>query len=128
MRCWSFFCGGRIIQRASQQNDDGFSTAAMERNLQIAGIFNLTAKLTKVICHRVDNILAAIRDHELHAAANHLRMTKVHQLSSNPESILQLLTFGLEIDLIRVGPIEHLSDAHGGRACSCRSRPRETVL
>src|SRR5947199_7043203 len=117
-----------MIHSTTQQKDDGFSTAAMERDLQIAGIFNLTAKLTKVICHRVDNILAAIRDHDLHAAANHLRMTKVHQLSSNREAILHLLQFDLEIDLIRVGPIEHLSDAHGGRACSCRSRPRETVV
>src|SRR6266571_1059217 len=44
---------GQSAQRSSEQNDDGFSTEAKEGKLQISGVFDLAAKLAKLICHRV---------------------------------------------------------------------------
>src|SRR6266851_125924 len=118
---------GQWIQHTSEQNDDGFSCAAKEGKLQIAGVFDLPAKLAKLICHRVDNTCATVRERELHVAANHLRMAKVQQLPGDDEAIALLLQFDLEIDLIRVSPVEHLSDARGSRACSWQGRLREAV-
>src|SRR5258705_13165975 len=66
--------------------------------------------------------------HDLHVAANHLRMTKIHQLSSDDEAILLLRQFDLDIDLIRLSPVKHMSDATGSRRCSCQGRLRKAVV
>ena len=64
------FRSGQSAQRPSEQNDDGFSTVAKEGKIQIAGVFDLAAKLAKLICHRV---------------------------VINPESLLVILTVGRDV-------------------------------
>ena len=126
--CRLFFHFGQLIQRPSEQYNDGFSSGAKEGKLQITGIFHLSAKLAKLICHRVDNIFAAIREHDLHVAANHLWTANVQQLPSDGEPIALRLQFDLEIDLIRVSPVEQLSDGPGSRTYSCQDRLRKAVV
>src|SRR5258708_12431032 len=92
---------GQWIQHASEQNDDGFSCAAKEGKLQIAGVFDLPAKLAKLICHRVDNTCATVRECELHVAANHLGIANVHHLPGDDDAIPLLLQSNLNIDLLR---------------------------
>src|SRR5258707_1317744 len=116
-----------LIQHTSEQNDDGFSCAAKEGKLQIAGVFDLPAKLAKLICHRVDNTCATVRERELHVAANNLGMANVQQLPGDDEAIALLLQFDLEIDLIRLSAVEHLPDSRVRRARSSQSRLRKAV-
>src|SRR5260370_20179219 len=116
------------IQRPSEQYHDRFSSRAKEGKLQITGVFDLSAKLAKLICHRVDNIFAAIRKHDRHVAPNHLCAANVQQLSSDDQPIALRVQLKLEIDLIRLSAVEQLSDAPGSRAYSCRDRLRKAVV
>src|SRR5258708_5007987 len=116
------------IQRPSEQYHDRFSSRAKEGKPQITGVFDLSAKLAKLICHRVDNIFAAIREHDLHVAANHLWAADVQQLSSDDKPIALWLQLELEIDLIGLSAVEQLSDAPGSRAYSCQDRLRKAVV
>src|SRR5260370_42337797 len=118
---------GQWIQHTSEQNDDGFSCAAEEGKLQIAGVFDLPAKLAKLICHRVDNTCATVRERELHVAANHLRMANVQQLPGDDEAIALFLQFDLEIALIRLSAVEHLPASRSSRARPSQSRLRKAV-
>src|SRR6266478_6087882 len=109
--CQSFFPLRTMNpQDTSEQNDDGFSFAAKEGKLQIAGVFDLPAKLAKLICHRVDRTCPTVRECEPHVAASHLRMANVQQLPGDDEAIALLPQFDLEIDLIRLRAVEHLPD------------------
>src|SRR5260370_35736396 len=116
------------IQRPSEQYPDRFASRAKEGKLQITGIFDLSAKLAKLICYRVDNILVAVREHDLHVAPNHLWAANVQQLSSDDQPIALRLQLELEIDLIRLSAVEQLSEAPGSRAYSCRDRLRKAVV
>src|SRR5437899_1544775 len=87
------FRSGQSTQRWSEQNDDGLSTEAKEGKLQISGVFDLATKLAKLICHRFDNTLPAIRDRDLHFATNALRLAHIQELSRDDEAIALRLRF-----------------------------------
>lgn len=109
------FRSGSWIQRPSKQNDDGFSIAAKEGKLQITGEVDLSAKFAKLICYCVDDVSSTIRECDVHASINYVRMANVDQLSRDDETISVRLRLDLEINLIGLSPIEHSPDAHSNR-------------
>src|SRR5579859_3827307 len=106
--------GGLNSEGAAEENDEGFSTADKERKIQIAGVFDLSAKFAKLVRHRVDNAFSAIGERDLHVVSNDLRLANVQQLASDNEEIAFRMRFELEIDLIGLNPVKHLPDAHSG--------------
>ena len=89
------FRSGQSAQRPSEQNDDGFSTVAKEGKIQIAGVFDLAAKLAKLICHRV---------------------------VINPESLLVILPVGPES---RLGPLSSTKQEVFGEANAVTNGPSQ---
>src|SRR5260370_32631808 len=124
----SFLRCSHSIQRPSEQYHDRFSSRAKEGKLQITGIFDLSAKLAKLICYRVDNILVAVREHDRHVAPNHLCAANVQQLSSDDQPIALRVQLKLKVDLISLSAVEQLSDGPGSGACSGRRRLRQAVV
>jgi len=119
--------GGLNSEGAAEENDEWFSAANKEGKVQIAGVFDLSAKFAKFICHRVDSAFFAIGERDLHAPSSDLRLANVQQLASDDEEITFRMRFQLEIDLIGVNPVEHLPDAHSRRAHAWPGRLRKAV-
>ena len=82
-----------LLDRASKQNDDTRSAAAEEGKLQISRVFDLAAKLTKLVRRCVNGISSEIRKGDLNVKARHLRLTDVQQLSSDNEAVVLPVRF-----------------------------------
>lgn len=104
---------GQLLQRASEQNDNTCSAVAEEGEFQIARVFDFAAKLTKLVRRRVDGLSSEIRKRDLNAETGPLRIANVQQLSGDDEAVVLAVRFQMEVNLMRVGPIEHLPYPHG---------------
>jgi hypothetical protein len=99
---------GRLLQRTSKQKDDTCSVVDEEGKFQVTRVFDLAVKLTKLVCRCVNSASSETREQNLNARARHVRMANVQQLSSDDETVMFPIRFQMEVNLIRVGPIEHL--------------------
>src|SRR6266404_6960304 len=79
---WAGLGSRGLLDLASKQNDDTFSAVAEEGKFQISRVFDLAAKLTKLVRRCINGISSEIRYRDLEAKAGHLRMANVQQLSS----------------------------------------------
>src|SRR5467141_1055765 len=73
------------------------------------------------------NVSAMIRKRYLHVAADDSRRTDIQELTCNHEAIAFRLRFNLDINLVGVSAIEHLSSSQTARTRTRQHRLQETV-
>src|SRR5580704_2726788 len=123
----SLIASGRFSQGIAERNHDCFIALAGEGKLQVTGVFDFSAELTKLISYRMDNVSAIIRKGDFHVAPDNSREAHVQQLPGHNEAIALWLFFNLDIDLVGFGAVEHLSRPRAARAYSAPRRFHTTV-
>ena len=108
MGCHSSLTPRQTAERIPKRNHDWRATGACEGHLQVSAVFNLSAKLAKLICDGIYDLSPHIGKSDAGILANDSRAAQVQELAGNHDAISAVLGLHLNINLKWVRAIKHL--------------------
>src|ERR1700674_1584526 len=117
----------QTTERIPERNHDWWAAGACERHLQVSAVFNLSAKLAKLICDGIYDLSPHVGKYDAGILANNSRTAQVQELAGNHDAVSTVLGLHLDIDLTWVRAIKHLPRASACRSSSFEKRLQKTV-
>src|SRR2546429_9982218 len=108
MDCHSSLTPRQTAERIPKRNHDWRATGACEGHLQVSAVFNLSAKLAKLICDGIYDLSPHVGKNDAGILANDSRAAQVQELAGNHDWISPVLGLHLSLNLNWVRRITHL--------------------
>src|ERR1700687_6347125 len=117
----------QTTERIPERNHDWRAAGACERHLQVPAVFNLSAKLAKLICDGIYDLSPHVGKSDAGILANDSRAAQVQELAGNHDAVSAVLGLHLNINLKWVRAIKHLPRAGACRSSSFEKRLQKAV-
>src|SRR6267142_6369264 len=116
-----------MTKRIPERNHDGLAAGAGKRQLEVAAVFNLSAKFAELIRNGMDHVPSHVGEKYASVRRYDCGIAQIQELARHYNAVAARLYFQLDIDLKRIRAIEHLPCDGASRAGPFENGLQKTV-
>ena len=110
-----------------ERDHNRLAAGADKRQLEVAAVFNLSAKFAELIRSRIDHVPSHIGEKYASVRRYDSGIAQIQELAGHDDAVAARLYFQLQIDLKRIRAIEHLPCDRASGACPFENGLQKTV-